>query len=333
MKTKRHLLIIVVSLVVSAVSLVLILRDVPISEVVNSVSAADPFYLALALIFSALALIARGIRWRELLSRRLKAAEATHMVNVMFLGNQLPFRLGEVARSVLAKRAGVSLVTSAASIVVERLIDTLIVVIFIALIIAQLPDVPQAVADTTASFGILGILAFAVLLLMAHLPELANRLLSKLLGMFPPLNRLPLQAMMGNLLDGLQPLKTLSATISVGFWTIFAWLMSLATGYCLHLALGIEVNYAQSVPLGICLAALSLALPVSIAGLGPFEAAFLVAGRLVGMSDLEAIALGFVFHGVNLFSYVLWGILGLLALGISPTAVFDAAETDERDDS
>jgi uncharacterized membrane protein YbhN (UPF0104 family) len=139
--------------------------------------------------------------------------------------------------------------------------------------------------------------------------------------------------MLGHILDGLQPLTDLRTLIFTAVWTVLAWGCAFATLYFAHLALGIEVDYALSVPLGISLTALSIALPVSIAALGPFEVAILVTGQAVGMSDVEAIALGFLLHGVNVFSYIVWGIVGLLALGASPAAAFAASDKELVDSS
>ena len=120
------------------------------------------------------------------------------------------------------------------------------------------------------------------------------------------------------MLDGLRPLTHLRALLSVVFWTASAWGISLLGYYCLHLALGIETDYLRSVPLGVSLAALALALPVSIAGLGPFEGAIVVSGNVVGMDPLASVSLGFLFHGVSVLSYAIWGTIGLLALGVTP---------------
>ena len=119
--TNRRILVLFASVAVSAALLLVILHDVPIDAVVASIRAADPGLLLLAFALVAVALLLRGIRWSVLLDRRIPILPATHMVNVMFLGNQLPLRLGEVARSVLATRSQVPLGTSASSIVVERL--------------------------------------------------------------------------------------------------------------------------------------------------------------------------------------------------------------------
>lgn len=324
----RRLLILTASLAVSVTLLLVVLRDVPMSEVANSIGAADPGYLLLALALTALSLFIRGIRWSVLLDRRITYVEATHMVNVMFLGNQLPLRLGEVARSVLATRKRVPLGTSASSIVVERLIDTLVVVLMIAVSVGQSPEL----TERASLFGLLALVGFISLLGLARFPQVAHRIVDRLLLLMPPAARLTLKSLLIDVLDGLQPLTQVRTLAIVAFWTALAWIVSVFTYYCLHLALGIEVDYARSVPLGISLAALALALPVSIAGLGPFEGAIVVSGQIVGMDPLEAISLGFLYHGLSVLSFALWGTVGLLALGVSPGSAFSPMDGDSEEE-
>ena len=319
----RQQLFIIASLFVSAASLLLILRDVPMSEVLAAMRSADARYLLAAVfVASPLALFSRGLRWWGLLSRRLPLEQAAHMVNIMFLGNQLPLRLGEVARGVLAARAGVPLVTSATSIVVERLIDTLVVVLLIALSLSQLPDAPPEVSESAALAGIAALAGFTLLLGLAAAPRFAERALGRLLTALPLLKRLPLESALAYLLDGLQPLTNLRALLNSLIWTALAWAFSLLHYFLLHQALGIEPDSLYAFPLGVSLAAMSLALPVSIAGLGPFEASIVLSGSLVGVGALESLSLGFLLHGLTVFSYAMWGGIGMLALGVSPAYAF-----------
>ena len=319
----RPRLLILASIVVSAALLAVILRDVPFADVVESMRGADAGYLLATFFVAApLTLFTRGIRWWVLLSRRLPMSQALHMVNIMFMGNQLPMRLGEVARGVLANRAGVPLVTSATSIVVERLIDTLVVVMLIALSLSQLPDAPPQVNETASAAGIAALTGFLLLLVLASAPQTAQRLLERLLTALPQLRRLRLQAALVYLLDGLRPLRDWRAFLGAAFWTAVAWAASMLHYYLLHLALGIDVGSPLAIPLGVSLAALSLALPVSIAGIGAFEAAIVASGALVGMSALESLSLGFLLHGVTVLGYVFWGVIGMVALGVSPTFAF-----------
>lgn len=324
--TGKRVLLVLASIVVSAASVAVILRDVNLNDVSSSISQADGSQLGLAFLFVALSMFTRGIRWWGLLGKALPLIKAIHLVNLTFLGNQLPLRLGEAARSVLASREGVSIEKAAASIVVERLIDTLLVVLMIAATVGQLPDAPEYVTVPASRFGLLALVAFLCLLALARHPNEAKRLLAIVTQKLPVLNRSPLQRIVDNLLDGLGAIADLRTLVFTLVWSLIAWSTSLATFYFLHQALGIEVNYAQSVPLGVSLAALGIALPFTIAAVGPFEAAIIVTGQLVGMDSLAAISLGFLFHGVSVFGYIVFGSLGLLALGLSPesAAVEDA---------
>ena len=91
----RQQLLVIASVLVSGGLLLVILRDVPIADVIESMRGADAGYLLAALLVtSPLALFTRGIRWWLLLSQRLPLSQAAHMVNIMFLGNQLPHAAG-----------------------------------------------------------------------------------------------------------------------------------------------------------------------------------------------------------------------------------------------
>lgn len=316
--TGKRVLLVLGSIIVSATSVALILRDVDLDDVISSISQADGGQLVLAFLFVALSMFTRGIRWWGLLGKGLPLIKAVHLVNLTFLGNQLPLRLGEAARGVLVSREGVSIEKAAASIVVERLIDTLLVVLMIAATVGQLPDAPEYVTVPASRFGLLALVAFLCLLALARQPRRAKRLLATMTQKLPLLNRTPLQRIVDNLLEGLAAIADFRTLIFTLVWSLIAWSTSLATFYVLHLALGIEVNYAQSVPLGVSLAALGIALPLSIAAVGPFEAAIIVTGQLVGMDSLAAISLGFLFHGLSVFGYIVFGSAGLLALGVSP---------------
>lgn len=329
--TRRQLLFLVASIIVSVISLYVVLQNVPIDDVIASIQQADGVYLIIAFVFVTLSMFTRGVRWWGLLGYRIPLIQASHIVNVTFLGNQLPFRMGEVARSLLAIRGGVPVFTSATSIVVERLVDLLVVVVMIAGAVSQLPDVPPEIAQTATVFGLLAVIGFVTLLILARIPDTTHRILDVLLRRIPILKRLPLKMILNHVLDGLQPLTQIRTLLFTLIWSLFAWTASLGGSYFLHIALGIETNYLVSVPLGIGLASLSLAFPASVAALGPFEAAIKWTGDLVGMDPIAAVSLGFLLHGLSVLGYAIWGVLGLLALGVSPDDAFKA-KNEPKDD-
>ena len=96
------------------------------------------------------------------------------------------------------------------------------------------------------------------------------------------------------------------------------------------MALGIEdptQRFTVAV-LGVGLASFSIAIPVSIGSIGPFEAAVRVSGEAVNMSPVLATSLGFLFHGVTILGYAIYGTIGLLAMGVSLSEMTGRAKPD-----
>jgi len=315
----RRTIFLIASVLVSALFLWLALRDVPLREVADSIRQANVFWILVSLATITIGMWTRAIRWRGLLGFRIPQVQAFYMIAITFLLNLLPLRAGEVARSVLATRSGVPVVTAATSIVVERLIDTLLVVVSLSIMFSQLPSVPEAATKAATLFGIAAVVAFIILIFLARRPQLAHRLLALVERILPFLKPLHLSRLLDNVLEGLQPLTHWhSAAHAIG-WTLISWAFSLTTFYTLELALGIAdpaQRFATAV-LGVGLASFSIAIPVSIASIGPFEAAVIVAGQAVGLPDVTATSLGFLFHGTTILGYAIWGGLGLVVMGVS----------------
>jgi|FLYN01.1.fsa_nt_gi uncharacterized protein (TIRG00374 family) len=315
----RRTVFLIASVLVSALFLWLALRDVPLTEVVESIRQANVLWIVAALLFIAAGLWTRAVRWRGLLGFKIPPVEAFHIVNITFLANLLPLRAGEVARSLLATRSGVPVMTAATSIVVERLLDTLLVVVALSIAFSQLPSIPEAATRAAALFGIASVAAFATLIFFARYPQVAHRLLDGMERLLPFFKRLPLRRLLDNILDGLKPLtQWRSAAHAIG-WTLISWTFSLLTFYALELALGINdpAQRLMTAVLGVGLASFSIAIPVSIGSIGPFEAAVRVAGEAVQMSPVLATSLGFLFHGTTILGYAIYGTIGLLAMGVS----------------
>ncbi|MCI0348659.1 MAG: flippase-like domain-containing protein, partial [Acidobacteriales bacterium] len=188
----RRTAFLVASLLVSALFLWLALRDVPLAEVLASIRQASILWIVVALISLAIGLWTRAVRWRGLLDFKIPPIEAFYIICITFFGNLLPLRAGEVARSLLATRSGVPVMTAATSIVVERLIDTLLVVVSLAVAFSQLPSIPETATRAATLFGIAAVAAFIVLLFFARYPHIAHTILARVERLLPFLGRLPL---------------------------------------------------------------------------------------------------------------------------------------------
>ena len=328
----RRTLFLIASVLVSALFLYLALRGIPLNEIATSLQQANPAWIVVALVMGSLGLWTRGIRWRGLLQNRINPVEAFYMLCVAMLLNQLPMRAGEVARSALVTRSGVPFFTAATSIVVERLLDTLFVVIVLSLSLTQIPDAPPTITQAATLFGIAGIVALGSLLVFARRPQLARDLLAFVERLLPFIKKLPLHSLMEHILDGIKPLAHWRTAAHAIFWTIISWTFSLLTFYPTALALGVTDGAVIMTLLSVTMASFAIAIPVSVASIGPFEGAVIVSGQAVGIARALAGALGFLFHGITVLTYAIWGTVGLLALGVSLSDVLKSDKSNDKPD-
>ena len=242
----RRALLLAASLIVSAIFLWLALRDVPLTDVIDGIRQADGGWLILSLIGVFASLAGRAVLWRGLLDNRLSLAQAFHILNISMLLNLLPLRAGEVARSLLATRSGIPVVTAATSVVVERLLDIVAVVLMLVVAVSRLPSAPAGTTQVAALFGAAAVIGFIVLIAFARYPQVADRLLIWLENRLPALRRLNGKQRMDEVLDGLRPLTERRRAVHALVWTIISWAASLATFYALERALSIRVVAADS---------------------------------------------------------------------------------------
>ena len=338
----RRTIFIIASLLVSAFFLWLALRGVDFQQVMKSIQQAEIGWIIMSFIGITAGLWLRGIRWHGLLDFKPKRLITCHILNLGFMLNLLPLRVGEVARSVLIMREGVPLVTAATSVVLERLIDTLLVVILLVFSITRIPNTPPEIIRPTTLFGVAVVIAFAIMVFFARFPAIGHRVLAFIERLLPFLKRLGMDRLFDQLLVGLKPLTHLNSAIYAIMWTLISWGASFFTLYALVRALNIlgangspldESSRILLTLLGLALASLGNAVPVSVAGIGPFEATILLAGQTVGIPKESAISLGFLFHGINIVGYAVWGIVGLLATGVSLSDVMNSERKIEAPES
>lgn len=312
----KRVAIIVGSLVMSAGFLWLALRDVPIAEVWASIQAANIWWVMAAVSVGVVGIYTRGIRWRGLVNNQVSLARAFYIVGIMSLLNILPMRLGEVARTVLAARERIPVITAATSIVVERLVDTLFVLLLLMVTVSQVESLPASVAQTAQLLGVLTVVGFAVLMTLARYPQTVRRLMHAITERVPLLSRLPLESLLDHALDGLTPLTDWRRFAHAFGWTVVSWVMSFLVFYFGQLALTTD-SPPTVAALSLPLAAFSVALPLTVAALGPFQGAVRIAGEAFGMAEVTATAMGFLVHGVTIAMYVITGIWGLMGLGVA----------------
>jgi hypothetical protein len=316
----KHWRIGLLGAVVSLAAIYVVVRQMDVRLLGDAFAHAQYIYVLPCVVLIALGLAARAVRWRALLSGGLPLTRSFSILNVAYLVNGvLPLRIGEVARAYLATQVKppVPFFKSTSTIIVERLLDVLAVLVISALALSAgpLPDELRAAALVFTPAVIAG---FLVLVFMASQRERVPRLLDKLTARFTLLQRWNAQAFLGHFLDGLLPLTQPAALLNTLVWTAISWTLSLASGYLLMLAFFNRGDWAVTC-LFTAAASFTVAVPAVPGNLGTYELSILLALRAMGYGDPPEVATAFalVVHALNLGITAILGVLGFIQEGVS----------------
>lgn len=321
--------ILLLGLLVSGAAIFVIASQIDLPLLWDALRGARYGYLLPAGVLTAIGLGARAVRWRVLLNARLPLGRTFHILNISYLLNMmLPFRLGEVARMWLAWRStpamgedeGVPLLQSASTIVVERMLDLLTVVLFIAVALAAGP-VPDELRATGIFTGAVALGGFLFLVFLSGQRSFAHRIVAFVVKRLPLLERLNVTKLLDQLLDGLQPLSRPASLASALLWTAIAWGFSLATGAALMLAFYDQIDII-GVLLFIAAASFAVAFPALPGNIGPYEGSIIIALGALGYTQTDTAsatvtAFAFTVHFLNLVANAILGIIGFFYEGIS----------------
>lgn len=319
MKRWRNILL---GLLFSVVFLWIALRGLDWTSVGEILQSARWQYLLMAMLVWSLGLGTRAIRWRVLMGNEVSLPTTFHILNVGFLlNNTLPFRVGELARAFLIGRSDATTTGLAAltTIVAERIIDMLAVVLMLVIVLPAL-TVEQATITGGAIMGAIAVVGFGVLLVFAHRPRWAQNILSTILGWLPFLERFKLTDLLDRILTGLQPLTTWRGLLGAIFWTAISWGISVVGSWILALAfpaLPATPLMRAALTLSIVAASFSIIVPFTLASVGPFEAAAIFALMTAGIAQELAAAFAVVWHTGTVVVYAAWGAIGIMSLGLS----------------
>lgn len=263
-----------VGLLVSLVFLFLAFRGLNITEIFAAIRGANYWLVlpALAVYFAGVWI--RSMRWQVLLRPIAKVSNRRlfPVVVIGYMANDvLPARIGELVRAyVLGRREGVSASGALATIVVERIFDGLVMILFMAVVALFMPLSEQLlVVVRLASILFFGFLV--VFFALVFIPRLADLVV----GM---VRRIPGRAgergsdLLRSFVDGLAVLRSARHLTSVLALSVVAWLFEASMYYIIGIGFALPIPF-QGSALTTAVANLATLLPSSPGYVGPFEAA------------------------------------------------------------
>ncbi len=303
---------------VSLLAIYFIVREIRPEQFWQALTEANYGYVLPSAALLVAGLVTRAFRWQLLLGHSLPLRRTFSIMNVAYLVNGvLPLRIGEVARIFLATRANppVPPFKTASTIIVERLLDLLAVVLMVMVGVAAGP-VPEVLRTAAAAGGVAVLVGFIVLVGLSWRRDWLHALMRFVIrgeGL-----RARLEPWVDHFLDGLKPLTQVRMLTGVLGWTALSWGISIAAGYILMFTFFDQASLSATL-LYIAAAAFAIAVPAMLVNAGPYEAAIIVAISALGFGEPPERALAFavLVHGLNLFVHAGTGVVGFLQEGIS----------------
>lgn len=311
-----------IGVAVSAVFLWLALRGLELAEVWHDLRAANYWWLLPGVAVYFVAVWARTWRWDYML-RPLKHIPLRRLFPVVVIGymgnNIYPFRAGEVLRSyVLRQREDVTMGASLATVIVERVFDGLVmlVFVFVALPFTPIPGDNGSIQTIVITASVLFFVAMVIFFALAAMPERFFALAEWLGNKFLP-DRLkrPLLDFLARFLTGLESLRSFRNVLMIFFTSVIIWLLETVKYWFVMHAFNFEVSFfALMLMNGIV--NLATTLPSAPGYVGTFDGPGIAVLTLYGIEQGLATAYTLVLHAALWLPITLLGGFYMIQQGL-----------------
>ena len=296
------------------------MRSVDLQELGRQLALTRWWWVVPAVAVAPLGLWARAIRWRYLFppGSEPPGLVAANMIGYM-VNNVLPLRAGEFVRVYVAARRlgtrgadgtfGGSLWLAGATLIVERVLDSLTLVLILAALLFVIP-VPPAFKYAAGIVLAIDAVAAAVLLALALAPERSRRVLARLGRRWPAL-----QPRAGRVFDmvlrGLEGVRTPAHLGPLAAWTVLVWGLAALGAWALFRAVHLDLPLIAGWTV-LAFVGFGVSIPSAPGYVGVWHAAAVLALSIFGVSQATAVGYALLYHASQFVPITLIGWLFLL---------------------
>jgi uncharacterized protein (TIRG00374 family) len=311
----RTLVLVVLGLAVSGGFTYLSLRHVRLHEVWTGLKASNYWWTAPSVGLLVLALPVRALRWQLLFGAATRPAffpVLSATVLGQFFNNVLPARAGEAARVIALNRSSqTSRAEIAATVVVERVFDVIVLLVILFVLLPWLPHVTWLRGAAILAVVLVVVTALAVVVL-GRFGDRPFRTLLRPLARLPFLSREQTDRAAASIVRGAVSLRDPRLAVAGFVLTAISWVLLALSAWMLMLGFDLGLSPLAAALVFVAVG-LSLVLPSSTAAVGVFEAATILALDAYGVSKADALSYALVLHAVNFIPYVAAGAVVLQA--------------------
>jgi glycosyltransferase 2 family protein len=296
----------IIGLVVSLLALALAFRGADLGVMVEALRKANYFVLAIGCLFYVAGLFFRALSWQILLGKRVPYTRAFEALNEGYLlNNLLPFRLGEFGRAYLvSRRNNIPALEALSSIVVERVIDLLMVVVLLMSFLPLIAGLDWARGAVVSSIA-LGVVGIVALIVIARNQDFFAALVGRVLRWlhWRWLQPAVWQARAASFLEGLSAVREPARALQAAFWSTMAWLAAAFGAFFMLRAFLPEATLTMAF-VALMLTAIGAAVPSAPSSAGIFELVVVRALAIFKVDNSLALSFGLTLHAISFLSAV-----------------------------
>jgi uncharacterized protein (TIRG00374 family) len=288
-----------VGVVISVGSLGYLVWSVDARELAATLARTRWEWVVLASALGPVCVWARARRWWYLFPPRSEppALVPATMIGYM-VNNVLPLRAGEVVRVyVVARRWGHGFWTALATLIVERVLDSLAIVLIMAVLVLRI-SVPRTLEIGAAILLTADVVAVAVLSVLAIAPGRTRALIEHLTRRWPALQR-RVVGVLETFGRGLEGVRTRAHLAPLAVWTVIIWALPALITWTMFRALDLELPWIAAWAV-LSFVGLGVAIPSAPGYIGVFHAAATIALTIFGVPATAAFGYALLFHATQI---------------------------------
>ncbi|MGE0681193.1 MAG: lysylphosphatidylglycerol synthase transmembrane domain-containing protein [Candidatus Binatia bacterium] len=317
----------IISLIVSGGFLYLAFRNVKLDDLGAALGRVNGSWLFVAIGVSLLIMVFRAWRWQlELLPLEYVPLGRLWVITaVAYMAiNVLPVRLGEVVRPwLLSRRSNVSFANVVGNIVLEKTMDSVLILFYILVGLLTIENLPVWVRRGAIFPAVgAGILVSLVLLFWWRGEAFVDHWVLHLL---PERFRGGLKKVLASMADGMRVIPNPGLLLAVFLVSMVLWFLPILSSYIMILAFDFPVPFSAALVVFIFVG-FGTALPNLPGMIGPYQYACQLALGLFGVSDVDGLAYGLVLNAVQFLTLIAQGLVAFPIAGVSFNEIRHARE-------
>lgn len=299
----------------SLICLVLVLRNIDFSEVLTSLRQANYAWLLPASLPYVGTIASKVLRWQLLFPHQHTNMRREKLFSALMisyaLNTILPARLGELARAyVIGETESLSKSLAISTIVVEKVLDVLTLLLFLVLLL-PLVSLPPWVQKPALVMTPIFLSLLAIILALTYQRQRTLNVVSVCLNRIPRLRGQRLLGSLDSALAGFDVLRSVRRNIVLWAWSLAVWVTGALFILFVMFAFRIDAPPWAAVLL-LCVSSLGMTVPSSPGYIGVYHW-LIVSVLLIFNVDRElALSFAFALHALTFLPLTLLGIVCMM---------------------